>query len=230
MNAQLDTSTETASTTGPEGTPSIASVKPAAMVRTLTIDIGLPLAAYYVLHLLGVSDVPALLAATAIVVVRIIVGAVRTRTLNLFAAVMLVVFGLSTALTIISGDPTIVLLKNPITTGVVGVVFLVSVRFGRPLTLAAGQSFHPARSEELAEQYHSNPNVRRGHRVTSVVWGTALALEALVRVPLVYLLPISVMVGLGEALTIAVLAALTTWNVWYLRRARVRLVERDRRE
>lgn len=95
-----------------------------------------------------------------------------------------------------------------------------TVVYGRPLTLAAAQSFNRARHAEFTEQYRADPRVRRGHRFSSTVWGAGLLLEALVRVPLVYLLPVSVMVGLGEALMIATMAGLTGWNIWYIRRAR----------
>jgi hypothetical protein len=40
-----------------------------------------------------------------------------------------------------------------------------------------------------------------------------------VRVPLIYLLPVSVMVGLSSALFVATFAALIAWNVWYVARA-----------
>ena len=40
------------------------------------------------------------------------------------------------------------------------------------------------------------------YTVSSAVWGTGLLVEAAVRVPLVYLLPISVMVGVSEAMMV----------------------------
>jgi hypothetical protein len=65
--------------------------------------------------------------------------------------------------------------------------------------------------------------VRRGHRLSSAVWGAGLLLESIVRMPLIYLLPIDVMVGVSEAMTIATFAGLITWNARYIRRARVQL-------
>ncbi|MFR9807197.1 hypothetical protein ACL02T_33595 [Pseudonocardia sp. RS010] len=40
----------------------------------------------------------------------------------------------------------------------------------------------------------------RGHRLSSTVWGIGLIVEALVRIPVVYLLPVDVSVGATEAL------------------------------
>jgi hypothetical protein len=64
--------------------------------------------------------------------------------------------------------------------------------------------------------------VRHGHRLASTVWGTALLAEAAARVPLIYLLPISVMVAVSEAMTIVTFAGLIGWTAWYIRHARSR--------
>jgi len=194
--------------------------RPAAMIRGLALDVGLPLVTYYGLHLLGVADWPALLAASGVAALRIGWVAARRRRLNPFATVMLVVFGIGLVLSLVSGDARFLLLKHSITSGAVALVFLVTSVRGTPLTLAAMQSFAPHRAAALAAAYRSDPAVRRGVRLTSAVWGAGLLAEALVRVPLVFLLPIPVMVGLSTALTIATFAGLITWNVWYVARAR----------
>jgi hypothetical protein len=197
----------------------VKQLSPRLMMRGLGWDVGLPLVGYYGLHLLGVADWPALLAATAVAAVRIVWVAVRERSLNLFATVMLVVFGLGVLLALVSGDARFLLLKNSIVTGSLGLLFLATAFWGTPLSLAASQSFQPARRAEIRREYDTEPLVRRGHRVSSTVWGAGLLTEALVRVPLVFLLPVSVMVGVGEAMSIATIAGLIGWTVWYVRRA-----------
>jgi len=192
------------------------------MLRGMAWDVGLPVVGYYALHLAGVSDLLALLVATVLAGVRIVWVAVRERELNPFATVMLVLFGLGMVLALVSGDPRFFLLKNSIVTGTIGLVFLGTTLFGTPLTLAASQSFQPDRKAEIRQAYETDPHVRHGHRVSSTVWGVGLVLEALVRVPLVFLLPIDVMVGLGEAMTIVVIGGLLAWNIWYVKRATAR--------
>jgi hypothetical protein len=192
------------------------------MLRGMAWDVGLPVIGYYALHFAGVSDLIALLVASALAAVRIVWVAVRERELNPFATVMLLLFGLGLVLALVSGDPRFILLKNSIVTGAVGLVFLGTTLFGTPLSLAASQSFQPARKAEIRHEYDTNPHVRRGHRLSSTVWGVGLILEALVRVPLVFLLPIDVMVGLGEVLTIATIGGLLAWNIWYVKRATAR--------
>ena len=195
---------------------------PRTLLRGLAWDVGLPLVGYYGLHLLGFSDWTALLAATGVAAARIVWSAVRRRSLNLFATVMLLVFGLGVLLALVGGDARFLLLKNSFVTGAVGVLFLVSLWWRTPLALAASQSFQPERYAHLRREYDTEPLVRRGYRVSSVGWGVGLLTEAVVRVPLVYVLPISVMVAVGEAMSIAFLAGLIVWNRWYVRRLTAR--------
>jgi hypothetical protein len=214
-------------TTAPTAADDI-EFRPAALVLGLALDVGLPLAAYYGLHLLGVADWPALLAASGVAALRIAWDAVRRRRLNPFATVMLVVFGIGLVLSTVSGDARFLLLKDSITTGAVALVFLVTSVRGTPLTLAAMQSFAPHRAAALTQAYRDDPDVRRGVRRTSAVWGAGLLAEALVRVPLVFLLPVSVMVGLSTALFVATLTGLITWNAWFVARARRRMAAGER--
>jgi hypothetical protein len=194
--------------------------RPAAVVRGLGLDIGLPLATYYALHVAGVADWPALLAATGVAGLRIGWEVVRRRRLNPFATLMLVVFGVGLLLAVVSGDERVLLVQDSITLAGVALVFLVSSRWGTPLTLAAMQSFSPHKAGALTEAFRSNPEVRRGVRLSSAVWGGGLLSLAVVRVPLIYLLPVSVVVGLGTALTVVTFAGLIGWNVRYVARAR----------
>ena len=201
------------------------------MLRGLALDVALPLVVYYGLYLLGAGDWTALLAAGGVAGARIVWAAVRERSLNPFATVMLIVLGLGMGLALVSGDPRFLLLKNSVVTGAVGLVFLATTRWGRPLTLSATQSFMRGRSAGVLEAYRTDPHVRRSFQLDSTVWGTGLLVEAFARVPLIYLLPIPVVVGVSEAMTIAAFSALMTWNVWYARRglaARARRMAADR--
>jgi hypothetical protein len=196
-----------------------AGAGPLGIVRGLAWDVGLPVAAYYALHLPGASDWVALLAATGAAGLRLAWTALRHRSLNAFAMVMLIVYGIGLVLAFATGDPRMLLLRSSITTAAVGVAFLVSAAIGRrPLTLAAQQSFSPGSAAELAEEYRTEPLARRGHRVSSTVWGAGMLAESVARVPIVFLLPVDVAVGLSEGLLVATFALLILWNGWYVRR------------
>ncbi len=194
-----------------------------AMVRGLAWDVGVPVVAYYALTLLGASDWVALLTGTCLAGLRVVWGVVRERALNPFAAVMLLVFGLGLALSFVTGDPRFLLLVKSLTTAVVGLFFLVTAAVGRrPLTLAAQQSWSPDTAEELGREHAADPDVRRGHRFVSTVWGLGLVGEALLRVVIVLLLPLHVAVGASSALLVVVIGALVVWTGRYVARAQRR--------
>jgi hypothetical protein len=190
------------------------------MIRGLAWDVALPLAAYYLLHLAGASDWVALLAGTVAAGIRILWVAARDRAWNAFATVMLVSFLVGLGLAFVSGDPRFLLLKDSVLTGTIGICFLVSTAVGRPLTLAAGQSWGEGGSGSLVAGYDTDPLVRRGHRVCSLVWGLGLLAEALIKVPLIYLLPVKVMVGLSTAITVTAIGLLVAFTFGYIRHVR----------
>lgn len=182
-------------------------------------DIGLPLIVYYGLHTLGAADRLALTAAAGAAGVRLVWEAWRAKHVTWFAAIMLGVFGAGALLTLTGGDPRMILLKDSAGTALIGGVFMLSMVGKTPLTLAAAQAWHPGRSEQLAHLYSTDGRVRRVFRVTTLGWGVGMLGESVMRVPLVYLTPVDVMVGLSTALMVAAMVMLAIWNGVYVTRA-----------
>ncbi|BCJ43616.1 hypothetical protein GCM10010168_40760 [Actinoplanes ianthinogenes] len=188
-----------------------------AMIRSMAADLGLPVLTYYGLHALGAGDTTALLAGTLAAGARLVWVAVRSRSVSHFSIVMGAVFGVGLLFTLLTGDPRFLLIKHSVMSAVIGSLFLATAWRGtKPLTLSAQQSFMPAKANDLAAEYAANPEVRRGHRVASAVWGSGLLAEAALRVVLVYLLPVQVMVGLSTVLTVLTFTLLIAWNARYI--------------
>jgi hypothetical protein len=78
---------------------------------------------------------------------------------------------------VVGGDPRFLLLKDSMTTAVVGLAILLTTLLGRPLTYAAMQSFNPAKATYLEQRYEADPQVRHGYRLTSMVWASACCLR-----------------------------------------------------
>jgi hypothetical protein len=189
-----------------------------SMVRGLLIDVGLPIIAYYALHALGATDWVALLAASGVAALRLLYGVLIRREINQFAVVMLLIYGIGLVLALTTGDPRVLLLKSSFVTGAVALVFLGTAAFGRkPLTLSAQQSFMPAKAAEFEEEYNTIPEARRAYKLVSYVWGLGLLAEAIIRIPIVYLLPIDIGYGLSEALFVLAFVLLGGWTFWYQR-------------
>lgn len=191
----------------------------------LVADIALPLIAYYTVRGLGSSTWAALLAATAAGGIRLIAVALWTRQFSWFSAIMLMFFGVGLAVAFIGGDPRFLLLKDSFSTGLLGAMFLFSLVTRRPLALAAAEAARPSHAADLDHLYRAGRPGRRAFRTSTLVWGLGLLSEALVRVPLVYMLPVDLMVGLSTAMMIGCMAALAGWNVVYVVQAARRYAE-----
>jgi sensor c-di-GMP phosphodiesterase-like protein len=95
---------------------------------------------------------------------------------------------------------------------------LTTSRGSYTATFAAEQGGQPGKAEQLETLYHTDPAVRHGFRVSAWVWGLGLLTEALIRAPLIYLLPIDVMVGLSTALSVVTIGGLIIWHRRYFAR------------
>jgi hypothetical protein len=191
----------------------------------MLVEVGLPVLTYYGLHAVGISDYRALLAATVVAGLRLAFVALRNRKLDGFAAFMMAVFAVGLALSFVTGDARFMLAKDSVGTTIAGLIFLGTCVVGRPLSFYAAQRFAATAGRSQTwwnDKWQTSPAFRHGFRVMSLTWGVGLLVEAAVRIPLIYVLPIDLMVGLSTVLQLAAFALLITWNVWYARRMRAR--------
>lgn len=175
-------------------------------------DAGVPVVGFYLLHLAGTSDWPALLAATALAAGRLFWVALRTRRITWFAALMMLVFGVGLGLAFLVGDPRLMLAKNSVLAALIGGLFVASLTTRRPLTLIALQTWRPSDADTLACSYQTDPAVRRAFRRAAWAWGIGMIAEAVLRIPLIYLVPLDVAVGASSALMLTVVGTLSAWT------------------
>jgi hypothetical protein len=175
-------------------------------------DAGIPVVGFYTLQILGASDWTALLAATLFAGGRVFWVALRSRRITWFAAMMMLVFGVGLALAFVVGDPRLMLAKNSVGASLIGGLFLASLATKRPLTLIAFQTWRPRDADALARAYHDDVAVRRVFRRAAWVWGVGMLLEAALRLPLIYMVPLSVSVGVSAAFSAMVIGSLATWT------------------
>jgi hypothetical protein len=207
-----DTVNGTADAAGSEAAAKTAGLR--RMVRSLIWDVGLAVAAYYGARALGCSDYVSLLAGTVASAGRITWVALRDRRLDAFAVFLLVLFGVGLGLTFLTGDVRFVLAKDSATTGIAGLIFLGSTAIGRPLSYYAAQRFAgPAGAAQLRAKVAAEPALLRHFTVMSAGWGAGLLAEAVLRIPLVYLLPLDVAVGASNVLMALAYTVLITWTV-----------------
>ena len=202
-----------------ETTPSRAAAVRSTLAG-VAADVGLPVGTYYALHALGASDTVALLAGTVAAGARVAVVAIRTRRVTAFAVLLLAVYAFGLAMTFVNGDPHFLLVKESFGTAVVGLGFLASLLTNRPMILESMKSIPSKRNEDLVARYATEPSVRRTVRLLTAVWGVGLLVDALVRIPVVYALPISVGVAVSHVMMVPVIALLVVITGLIVKRAR----------
>ena len=196
------------------GAPSAGRARPTTLLAGMAVDLVLPVIVYYGLRSVGVAPMPALLASALPPLVSVVVTAVRGRRpdgLGLVVAASVLVGALLSGT---SGDPRALLMRDGWLTGAWSVVFLVGLRWGRPLTFTLarpllegrriwdprGGGLRAPRPESWDELYSTEPRFRRIWRVTAVIWATAFAVDAGLRIAMATALPVDVVPALSAAL------------------------------
>ncbi|MEU7852733.1 VC0807 family protein [Nonomuraea sp. NPDC049141] len=191
------------------------------LLKTLLPDVALPIAVYYACRRFGVDEQVALLLGAAAALVRVLLVAAVRRRFNGLAALVCGGFAIGLLLAFLTGDPRFVLAKESILSGSLGLLLLGSCLVGRPLMYALMRRLTADNPQKLAEWerlWHSAPEFRRLFRTLTLVWGVGLLAEAIIRIPLIYRLPLDVMTGLSTVLQLATFALLIGWSLLYRQR------------
>ena len=190
---------------------------------TVLFSLLLPLLTYSVLTDRGVPPAPALMLVAAWPLVELGLFFAIHRRVDEFGVLVLVFFGIGLLTLVAFNSPVLLLVKESAVTGLFGLVLLISLLLPRPVMFYFGRKFGTDDSPEGVAHWNGlwrHPGFRRTQRVITAVWGTAFVVEALVRIGLALLLPVSVLVMLSNALPIAVIAVLVWWTIAYGKRAR----------
>ncbi|MBD0670582.1 hypothetical protein BU198_07595 [Streptomyces sp. CBMA156] len=185
-------------------------------LRPLALDVAVPLAGYFLLHsALGLSEFAALAWSSAFPAARTVLGLLRERTLNLWAALMLAVNLAGLALTFVTGDARLMIAKDGGLSGTVALAILVSALIGRPVMtpilmpfITRGRRERAAAWQRLAEGRAAGSRAFRRHeRLFSGIWGTVLLAECAARVTGAFTLPVSTMAWLSTVFLIGAIVA-----------------------
>lgn len=196
------------------------------IVWSLFLDAGLAVAGYLVAKQLGASLFLALLVGTAVASVRAAYVIIRRREVDAFAIFMIITFGIGLVLTMFTGSPRFLLAKDSISTAVCGIVFLVTLAFGKPMMYYFAQRFGAtgdAERQEWARLYPTNSGFRAFFRGLTVVWAIAFLAEAAVKLALVLMLPVATMAPLVPFFTPVLITGMVVWTVRRSIRAQQRL-------
>lgn len=184
---------------------------PRAGLRSLLLDVAVPLGTYYVLHAVGCDVVASLALASVLPAARTVLALVRGQAVSALAVLILTVNVVSLAVTFWAGDPRLMLAKDGVVSSAIGIAILGSVALGRPLMTAGMRPFlvkgDAAKDAAFGRLAATSARFRALERWFSVVWGLACLSECALRVACAFTLPVSTAVWVSQVLLFACIGA-----------------------
>ncbi|MFF1708364.1 VC0807 family protein [Streptomyces sp. NPDC058252] len=209
----IETSSEATAveTSGTATTPATETAATRPSFLPLILDVAVPVGSYYLLkNAFGMSTMAALGWSSVVPAVRTAWSAVKERKVNALAGLILFVNVVGLLLSLVAGDPRLMLAKDSGVSSAIGIGILVSVKLGRPMMTAGMKPFlikgDAAKNAAWDRLVAGSPRFRKAERVFSLVWGVVLLGECVLRIVGAYTLPIDTMVWLGTVVMITSMA------------------------
>ena len=214
--------------------PTVAGPRFRPLARTLLVSVVLPLIAVQLLLRRDVAPVPALAIAAIFPFAEAVLGLVRARRADPIALLSLIVIVVGIATSGLTGNPAFAVAKESLFTTVFGLVFLGSLFTSRPLIFQLGKQYSGGTDPAALAAWDArweHPLFRRVVRLMTAVWGSALLIEAALRIVAAFTLPVAISTIISPLLGFGTLIVLFVWTGWYAkaarRRAEAALKERD---
>src|SRR3984885_12014519 len=178
-----------------------------APLGPLAIDVGVPLATFYLLHdAFGVSLWLSLALSSIPPAIRTVAGFAAERTANLLALLMLAVNLAGIVVSFLTGDPRGMIAKEALVSSVIAIAILASAAMRRPLMSAGLKPFmtkgKPGRTAAWERLSAGSRRFRRLELAFSTIWGVTLLADCAARLVGAYTLPVTTMVWLSTVFTL----------------------------
>lgn len=197
---------------------------PKPLLKLLLWDLGLPAVVYYGAHALGYDVEASLVAAGIAALLRVAYVAMLQRRLEAVAAVVTGVFAVLVVISVLTDDPRILLAKESVISGVSGVLLVGSCLVGRPLVYVLARKVR--KEPDWDHRFEHDAAFRRKFTTLSLAFGGVLLADAVVRLILIYSLPVDTMANLSPIMHVVALALLGLAGLLFKNR-RQRSLERS---
>jgi hypothetical protein len=183
---------------------------------SVRLNIVAPVVAYWLLSRHGMSTVDALAVSAVLPAAGGVLVMLRGRKLDPLALLSLVAIAIGLVAGLVFHDGRILLVKESLTTGTLGVVFLGSLLTPKPLIFPLRRRLFVPDQPDARAQYDrtwQSQAVRTEARRTTGIWGIVLLAEAALRVGLSYVLPVGTLVTISPLLAPLTLGPLAVWTL-----------------
>lgn len=192
----------------------------AAFVAELAVNFLLPWLAYR-LALPHLGETGALVASAVPPVVWSLVELLRHRRVDALSVMVLAGIALSIAAMALGGSPRMLLLRESLVSGAIGVVFLLSLPMRRPLIFYLARATvareMPGGAAHFESLYRERPRLAAALRTLTLVWGAGLTGETALRAWMVLSWPIERFLVVSPFIGYGIYGGLTLWTLWYRR-------------
>ena len=193
------------------------------LARQLILELVLPLGGYYGLRAAGVSTWLALAAGGLLTAPWILYGIIRNRRIDVTAAFTLTILLIGGAMSLVTGDPRLLLVRDSWIGALLGVWILGSLPTRRPFIMATSRAVVVAKIGEAGAnaweaRWDQEAAFRHHIRVLTAIWGVVFLGDAMVRVVLAYSLPVDAVPGVSTVQWLVVLACLLIFHTRYVTR------------
>ncbi|OYV40859.1 MAG: hypothetical protein B7Z80_03425 [Rhodospirillales bacterium 20-64-7] len=195
------------------------------LILEVAFNFVLPWACYKLVKAHGGGEVHAILASSAPPMLWSIAEFLRRRRIDALSILVLGGIFLSLAMFAIGGSAKLLLVRESLITGAIGLAFLVSALIRRPLIYVIASAMLARQSATDHAEFvakRERPGFKRMMGVMSVVWGLGLIGEACLRIALVFALPVSTYLIVAPIAGYGTFGALGIWTYFYAEAARRR--------
>lgn len=193
-----------------------------SIIISMVINIVFPYTIYSLL-MSYTDSLHSLMAATCFPLLDTLYNLIRFRKFDPFSSFMLFGFILAVLMVFLGGSEKLLLVRESIVTGIIGMVFILSLFFfKRPLIYHFALRFtvedDPDKKSRFASHWNY-PYFRFIMRLMTGVWGLITLLEAVVKVYLAYTLTPSVFLATSGIITYSFIGFAIGWTIWYRKRS-----------
>lgn len=181
-------------------------------------DILIPYLIYYFANRFGLGLQLAFILGAAWSALTVIFSMIRNRKLDGLALFMFVVMIGSLATSLIVGDPRIMVAKESVISGVLGIIALISLITKRPAFYYLVQKFFSMNPVEWEQRWEQEAPFRSTLRLMTLVWGLGFTIEAIVRVVIAYTLPLQTAFVWSPILMYATIILLVIWTRFFVKK------------
>lgn len=186
----------------------------------LAVNVGLPWCVYWVAKRQGLGEAHAIMCSAISPILWSLAEFARRRRVD--AISMLVLGGIALSLIgfALGGSPKLLLMRESLVTGLIGVAFLGSVLVQRPLVWVLAQAAIARQGEPIGEGGDVSEETELSHAmmVITLVWGAGLVAEACLRTVLVTTMSVGRVLVVGPVVGYSVVGLLIGWTYLYAKR------------